>query len=117
MSLVAVRPAVAADAARIVEFNLAMALETEAKTLSPAVLRSGVERALADPARGRYFVAEVDGVVAGCLLVTSEWSDWRDGWFVAYTPSLVVGVWVGHDDGRPLNRAGSRSALPIGGGI
>jgi membrane carboxypeptidase/penicillin-binding protein len=32
---------------------------------------------------------------------------------VAYTPRLVVGVWVGYDDGRPLNLTGSRSALPI----
>ena len=81
MSLVAVRPAVAADASRIVEFNLGLARETEDKTLSPTVLLHGVQRALADPARGRYYVAEVDGKVAGCLLLTTEWSDWRDGWF------------------------------------
>ncbi|HWP36238.1 MAG TPA: PBP1A family penicillin-binding protein [Gemmatimonadales bacterium] len=40
-------------------------------------------------------------------------SEWRDGWFIAYTPSLTVGVWVGHDDGRSLGLTGSRSALPI----
>lgn len=40
-------------------------------------------------------------------------SDWRDGWFIAYTPTLVVGAWVGYDDGRSLKLTGSRSALPI----
>jgi membrane carboxypeptidase/penicillin-binding protein len=40
-------------------------------------------------------------------------SEWRDGWFLAYTPALVVGVWVGYDDGRSLGLTGSRSALPI----
>jgi len=50
---------------------------------------------------------------AGLAGKTGTTSGWRDGWFVAYTPSLVVGVWVGYDDGRPLNVAGSRSALPV----
>lgn len=78
---VRVRPAVATDAAAIVDFNHAMARETEGRELDRATLARGVERALPDPARGRYFVAELDGQVAGCLLVTTEWSDWRDGWY------------------------------------
>jgi penicillin-binding protein 1B len=40
-------------------------------------------------------------------------NDFRDGWFIAYTPSLVVGVWVGFDDGQSLGAPGSRVALPI----
>jgi len=40
-------------------------------------------------------------------------NDWRDAWFVAYTPTLVVGVWVGFDDGRSLGLSGARAALPI----
>jgi penicillin-binding protein 1B len=40
-------------------------------------------------------------------------SEWRDGWFIAYTSSLVVGVWVGYDDGRSVGLTGSRVALPI----
>jgi penicillin-binding protein 1B len=40
-------------------------------------------------------------------------SDWRDGWFIAYTPSLVVGVWVGYDDAQSIGLTGSRVALPI----
>jgi ribosomal protein S18 acetylase RimI-like enzyme len=78
---VRVRPAVAADREAIVAFNHAMALETEGRELDRAILGRGVARALPDPARGRYFVAELDGAVAGCLMVTTEWSDWRDGWF------------------------------------
>ena len=76
-----VRPARAADVPSLVEFNLGLASETESKALDARVLRRGVERALADPARGRYFVAEIGGETAGALLVTTEWSDWRDGWF------------------------------------
>ncbi|MEE8520810.1 MAG: PBP1A family penicillin-binding protein [Gemmatimonadota bacterium] len=40
-------------------------------------------------------------------------NDFRDGWFIGYTPSLAVGVWVGFDDGRTLGLPGSRVALPI----
>jgi penicillin-binding protein 1B len=65
-------------------------------------LRRGTGRAL-----GRL---DFSGGLAGKSGTSSEW---RDGWFVAYTPSLTVGVWVGHDDGRSLGLTGSRSALPI----
>jgi penicillin-binding protein 1B len=41
----------------------------------------------------------------------------RDAWFVGYTPDLVVGVWVGVDDGTPLGLTGSQAALPIWGPI
>jgi len=37
----------------------------------------------------------------------------HDGWFAGYTPELLCIVWVGFDDNRELNLAGSRSALPI----
>ncbi len=40
-------------------------------------------------------------------------NDFRDAWFIGYTPSLVVGVWVGFDDGRSIGIPGSRAALPI----
>jgi GNAT superfamily N-acetyltransferase len=61
-----------------------MAWETEQKRLDPAVLARGVARVLAEPARGRYWVAESGGAVQGGLLVTYEWSDWRDGdwWWI-----------------------------------
>lgn len=77
----AVRAARPEDRDTIAAFNAAMARETEEKELDLATLKTGVEAALADPARGRYFVAEIDGRVAGCLLLTREWSDWRNGWY------------------------------------
>jgi penicillin-binding protein 1A len=40
-------------------------------------------------------------------------NDFRDAWFIGYTPTLVVGVWVGFDDGRSIGLPGSRAALPI----
>ena len=75
------RLAVAADAATITAFNAAMALETEHKTLDPLRLRAGVEALLADPRKGVYFVAEADGAVVGQMMITLEWSDWRNGTF------------------------------------
>ena len=74
-----VRPARANDAGDIARFNLAMALETEAKALDPARLRAGVDAVFADSRHGFYLVAEVDGANVGCLMITYEWSDWRDG--------------------------------------
>ncbi len=44
---------------------------------------------------------------------TGTSSDWRDAWFIAYSPSLVVGVWVGHDDGHAMRTTGASAALPI----
>jgi len=70
-----------ADADTISGFNVALAAESEDKALDPAVVAGGVRRALADPTRSRYYIAEVDGTVAGQTMITREWSDWRDGWF------------------------------------
>lgn len=79
-----VRDAVAGDFATIAEFNAAMARETEALELDRRVLDDGVAAVLEDPAKGRYFVAELDTHVVGQAMVTTEWSDWRNGdfwWF------------------------------------
>lgn len=76
-----VRTATVADAVIIAEFNRVMAHETEGITLDPIVLRRGVEAALADPRKARYFLAEIAGRVVGQAMVTVEWSDWRNGFF------------------------------------
>jgi ribosomal protein S18 acetylase RimI-like enzyme len=76
-----VRPATAADVPRLVEFNRAMAAESEDKGLDLAVLQRGVEYLIAHPAEGFYLMAERDGHIAGSLMVTFEWSDWRCGRF------------------------------------
>lgn len=76
-----IRSAAPTDLAKIVAFNAAMALETEAKMLDGAKLTEGVRQALADPRRCRYYVAERGGEVVGQTMVTFEWSDWRNGDF------------------------------------
>jgi GNAT superfamily N-acetyltransferase len=75
-----VREATPADAAVVVEFNRLLAEESEGKQLDPAVLAAGVAAQLADPQKGRYFVAEEGGAILGQLGLTFEWSDWRNGW-------------------------------------
>ena len=69
-----------ADAAIVVEFNRRLALESEGKALDLVTLTTGVARVLADGSRGSYFVAESGGEIVGQLMITTEWSDWRDGW-------------------------------------
>ena len=76
-----IRRATPADAEFIVESNVAMALETEGLTLDESVVGPGVEAVLADNSLGFYLVAEIDGSPAGQLMVTFEWSDWRNGLF------------------------------------
>ena len=61
--------------------NLRLAWETEQRRLDPATVTAGVQALLNDATRGIYFVAEVDGQPAGQLLITHEWSDWRNGDF------------------------------------
>ena len=78
---VKIRPAIQEDVASLVEFNRRMAMETEGKQLAPDVLASGVKSVLQDPALGFYLVAEINGKIAGSLMVTTEWSDWRNGAF------------------------------------
>jgi ribosomal protein S18 acetylase RimI-like enzyme len=78
---VTIRPALAHDLDFIARGNAAMALETEHKTLDPATVRSGVQAVLENPAHGSYFVAELAGRVAGQLMITYEWSDWRNAVF------------------------------------
>ena len=63
----------------LVEFNRRLAFETEAKQLDVGTLRPGVLRVLDDSRLGRYFVATAAGRVVGQLLITFEWSDWRNG--------------------------------------
>lgn len=88
------RDAAARDHARLVAFNQAMAQETEGKTLDPALLSPGVQRVLDDEAAGRYFVAvDADDVVVGQLMITTEWSDWRNGIFYWIQSVYVDPAW------------------------
>ncbi len=81
MSEIKVRQATAAEAVRIADFNRAMAMETEGLALDEKTVAAGVVALMGHPDRGFYLVAEADGAVAGCLLITYEWSDWRNKMF------------------------------------
>jgi GNAT superfamily N-acetyltransferase len=76
--MIAIRPATSSDLVFVVECNAAMARETEALTLDLDVLRAGVRAVLEERAPGRYWIAEQDGRAIGQLLITYEWSDWRN---------------------------------------
>lgn len=75
-----VRSARPGDLEALVDFNCRLARETEDHELDPATVRRGLSRLFDNPAAGFYTVAEQEGRVVGCLLITFEWSDWRDGW-------------------------------------
>ena len=79
-----IREAAVTDAPPIIEFQQAMARETESIELDGAVVTRGVHAVFDDPSRGRYFVAEAAGEVIASLLITYEWSDWRNGnvWWI-----------------------------------
>ena len=74
-----IRRAALADAPVVCEFNLRLARETEQLELDPARVLAGVSALLADAGKGIYFVAEAGEVIAGQLMITYEWSDWRNG--------------------------------------
>jgi len=79
-----IRSATPDDASTIADFNIRMAMETEKLALDPSTIFPGVRAVFVDPSRGQYFVAEMGGSVVGCLLITHEWSDWRNGdiWWI-----------------------------------
>ncbi len=93
MITIHIRQATTADADIIADANCAMAAETEGRALDRATVLAGVQRALDDPSLGVYYVAEQFGKVAGQLLITTEFSDWRDGvfWWIQ-----SVYVWPDH---------------------
>ena len=77
-----IRIAIPDDAPALVAFNQAMALETEGKTLADDKISPGVAAVFTDEKKGFYVVAENEnGEIVGGLMVTYEWSDWRNAWF------------------------------------
>lgn len=76
-----IRLAGSEDVDALVEFNQAMAFETEGKRLDADTLRRGVAAVFDDADKGFYVVAEDGGRIVAGLMVTFEWSDWRNAWF------------------------------------
>ena len=97
-----IRDAAPADATAIAKYNSQMAEETEGRALEPGVIGAGVAHVLADKTKGRYWVAESDGEIVGQLMVTYEWSDWRNG-MIWWIQSVFVPL--------PFRRRGVFSAL------
>ena len=75
------RFACSSDVDSLIAFNQAMALETEGKQLDAEILSAGVSAVFADEKKGFYVVAESGGQIVGGLMITFEWSDWRNAWF------------------------------------
>lgn len=90
-----IRRAIATDAPILIEYNARLAQESEHKMLDRDILTAGVAAVLADPTRGLYFVYENEGVVVGQVMITTEWSDWRNGWIW-----WIQSVYVRHEDRR-----------------
>lgn len=74
-----IRPGLMYDIDTLARLQVDMAWETEEFRLDPPTVQKGVAAVIDDPAKGRYYIAEVDGKIAGCLLTVPEWSDWRNG--------------------------------------
>ncbi|MDH3690063.1 MAG: GNAT family N-acetyltransferase [Gammaproteobacteria bacterium] len=81
MATTVIRLGDARDKSTLVAFNQAMALQTEGLELPAAVVTAGVTKILENPQHGFYLIAQCGTEVAGSLMVTNEWSDWRNGNF------------------------------------
>ena len=82
--MIKIRKATPTDASVIIDFQQKMALETEELTLELAIVSKGVNAVFNNLSRGQYWVAEEKGIVVASLLITYEWSDWRNSdvwWF------------------------------------
>ena len=110
------RPAGAQDLEWLIAGNLALAEETERMRLDEETLRRGIRALLESRAPGRYWVAELDGRVVGQLLITFEWSDWRNRMVWWIQSVFVVPNARGRDVLRTLYNTARREALAAGAG-
>lgn len=76
-----IRSAGLADLETIADYNRRLAWESERLQLDPLRVRDGVRRVLEGAVEALYFVAVAESEIAGQLMLTREWSDWRSGWF------------------------------------
>lgn len=82
--MISIRRAAPGDAPSIISFQQAMAMETEGLELKSDLITRGVMAVFSDPGKGHYYVAEENGRVVASLMITFEWSDWRNAniwWF------------------------------------
>ena len=76
-----IRRALSQDIAELTDFNIRMAHETEGVELIPEVITAGVKTMIDNPQMGFYLVVELDNGIQASLMITTEWSDWRNGIF------------------------------------
>ncbi len=79
--MIEIRTAVTQDAVIISDYNCRLAGETENKTLDSDIVGKGVQALLDDGNKGQYYVAEIEQKLVGQLMITREWSDWRNAYF------------------------------------
>jgi len=82
--MITIRKATPEDASQIIDFQQKMAWETEKMHLMAETISKGVNAVFSDTSRGQYWVAEDNNIVIASLLITYEWSDWRNAnvwWF------------------------------------
>lgn len=91
--LIKVRNASIDDLDNLVAGNRAMALETEDRELHPEVVKQGVAHVLQRPHAGRYWIAESESRFVGQIMITREWSDWRNGEFWWIQSVYVTPEW------------------------
>jgi GNAT superfamily N-acetyltransferase len=83
-TMISIRKARPEDAHVIIDFQQKMAWETEGMTLPTEIVTKGVNAVFSNPVLGQYWVAEEENMVVASLLITYEWSDWRNAnvwWF------------------------------------
>ena len=85
---IVVREGTRQDTDDIVRFQQRMALETEGKVLDEVILKNGITAIFDSSEKGFYLVAEVDDHLVGSLLITYEWSDWRNATFLVDTERI-----------------------------
>ena len=78
---IVVRQATLDDSTILSQFNMSMAEETEGRQLDQTTVNAGVKQLFRDSRQGFYLMAEVGGSARGSLMITYEWSDWRNGLF------------------------------------
>ena len=88
--MVQIRLASIEDKEAIANFQIKMAQETENLKLDPEIVSLGVKSVFLDPVKGKYLVAVDDHQIIASMLLTSEWSDWRDKWFLWIQSVYVI---------------------------
>jgi len=87
--MIEVRKANREDIPDIVDFQKQMAQETEDFSLNDQKINLGVKAVFGDPEKGFYMVSVIESKVVASMMITPEWSDWRNGHFL-WIQSLYV---------------------------